>query len=65
MDDSDRATAQEEMTRANALARRKESTIYINGQCWNCENVCTGLFCDGYCRDDHTKRAEADRRSGI
>lgn len=65
MDDSDLATAQEEVARMAALSRRKESTIYINGQCWNCENPTDGLFCDQYCRDDHIKRVEADKRNGV
>jgi hypothetical protein len=67
MDDSERATAQEEVARMAALARRKKksSDIYITGQRWNCENPTDGLFCDQYCMADHAKREEADKRAGI
>ena len=64
MDESDRATAQEEVARMAALSRRKTSDIYITGQCWNCENPTDGLFCDQYCMADHAKREDADKRAG-
>ena len=65
MDDSDRATLQEEMTRKDALSHRKDPRIYLCGVCWNCENATDGLFCDSYCRADWARRDEADKRAGL
>lgn len=65
MDESDRATQEEEFARVDALSRRKDSNIYLSGACWNCENPTDGLFCDTYCCEDWMKRDEADKRAGI
>ena len=66
MDDSDRATQQEELTREAELSVRKPAAeIYLAGECWNCEIATDTLFCSGECGADWQKRDDAARRSGV
>jgi hypothetical protein len=65
MDDSDRATAREELSREEANAYRKP-TLKACGWCLNCtESIGLGaLFCSADCRDDYQKAEDARRRNG-
>ncbi len=66
MDESDRATQEEEYARMSALSTRKpQAEIYLTGACWNCEITTDALFCSGDCRFDWQKRDDADRRNGL
>lgn len=64
-DDVDRAQAQEERYRADAIARRKPELKPL-GYCHWCSSGIGGgdLYCSKECRDDHEKQFDADRRNG-
>ena len=64
MDDSDRATAQEELARMAALAARKPEPQLESGRCSYCGKETPGRWCDIFCRDDWTKQQDADKRTG-
>ena len=64
MDDSDLATAQEEVARMAALAVRKPEPQLESGRCSYCGEETTGRWCDIFCRDDWAKQQEADKRAG-
>lgn len=63
MDDSDRATAQEEMQLAASLTFRKP-VLFANGLCYNCGESTPGIFCDSDCRTDWERQKAAEKRSG-
>lgn len=62
-DQSDRATAMEELRRRAALERRMPEGPVPNGYCWNCDqDVADGLrWCDVHCRDDWEKAQRANK----
>lgn len=64
MDDSDRATAQEEVARMAALAVRKPEPQLESGRCSYCGEATPGRWCNNFCRDDWEKQQEADKRAG-
>lgn len=57
-DQSDRATAMEEMRRRAAISARRPSGPPANGECHNCGDRLSGdqRWCDEHCRDDWEKR---------
>lgn len=63
MDDSDRATEQEEMQLAASLTFRKP-VLHPNGLCYNCGESVAGIFCDADCRTDWERQKSAEKRSG-
>lgn len=65
MDDSDRATQQEEFARAAALSRREPVALFITGRCGYCEEHTGGLFCNADCRADYQRQQDADKRAGL
>ena len=66
MDISDKATENEELQRAEAIALRKK-TIKACGWCHNCsESIGSGeIFCSRDCADDWQKRQDARTRNGV
>ena len=64
MDESDRATQQEEFAREAALAVRKPAALFLTGRCGYCEEHTGGLFCDAECRADWQRQQDADKRAG-
>jgi hypothetical protein len=66
MDDSDRATQQEELIRAAAL-RRRHASLPAVGICYACGErvaVATQRFCDADCLHDWERVEAARRRNG-
>lgn len=65
MDDSDRATQQEELARAKALEVRKPEPVY-RGHCMNCGKPLPPevMYCDGDCRVDRERADAARLRNG-
>jgi len=65
MDDSDRATQQEELARAKALAFRKPEPVH-NGRCMNCSKELPAelVYCDRDCLVDHERAEAARMRNG-
>ena len=65
MDESDRATQQEELARAKALEFRA-AVPQPSGFCFNCgiEVKKTQCFCDADCRDDFAVAQAARLRNG-
>jgi len=65
MDDSDCATAQEEVARMAAIAARKPEPQLESGRCSYCREATPGRWCDNFCRDDWAKQQDADKRNGV
>lgn len=65
MDDSDRATQQEELTLAHALAVRKPEPLH-SGRCMNCGEPLPAelVYCDRDCLVDHERAEAAKMRNG-
>lgn len=69
-DESDRASALEEMERESALAKVRSSmgrSLKPVGRCYFCDDdgVASGkLFCDNECRDMWQREQDARRRNG-
>ena len=64
MDDSDRATAQEELTRAVEIAVRKHVPELESGRCSYCGEATPGRWCDASCRDMWQLEQDANGRNG-
>lgn len=60
-DQSDRATAMEELRRRAALSVRRPSGPPAIGECYNCGERLHGdmRWCDANCREDWEKREQA------
>lgn len=65
MDDSDRATAQEELTRAAELLIRKPEPKLESGHCSYCGEETQGRWCDAACRDEWQVEQYALKRNGV
>lgn len=65
MDDSDRATAQEELTRAAELLIRKPEPKLESGHCAYCGEETQGRWCNSDCRDLWQIEQDALKRNGI
>lgn len=65
MDESDRATQQEELARAEAMAFRKPKPEH-NGRCMNCLDPLPAelVYCDRDCPADHERTEAARMRNG-
>lgn len=64
MDDADRATENDAIQTAAALAVRKP-ILYANGLCYNCGDRTDGVFCDSDCRADWERQKAAEQRNGF
>lgn len=69
-DESDRASALEEMERESALAKVRSNmgrSLKPVGRCYFCDDddvVAGTLFCDNECRDMWQREQDARRRNG-
>ncbi len=65
MDDSDLATAQEEVARMAALAVRKPEPQLESGRCSYCGEVTHGRWCNADCASDWKRQDDADKRNAV
>ena len=56
MDDSDKATQQEELLRDIALKSYRKHELPNLGVCHNCSEPCRGCFCSRECAEDYEMR---------
>ena len=64
MDDSDLATAQEEVARMAAIAARKPEPQLESGRCSYCGEATPGRWCNADCHFDWQREQDANKRAG-